>query len=166
MKRLADLTPAQVAEIVAAIPDDEWDVPDLRPAIKHAGVDTTRALRGLLQLQPVPRYPTTGMVLIGAAPGGEVIARRYGSSTHGGSWAWRRFPAGTPEAQIVGSAALARRPGARADITKPELLARRARLQAQVDAIDRAILVLEEVAAAQAALDAARRKLSDTLQLP
>ena len=165
MKRLSDLTPAQVAEIVAAIPDDEWDVPDLEPAIKHAGVDTTRALRSLLKLPAAPRYPTTGVVLLGAAPGGEIIARRYGSSTHGGSWAWRRFPAGTSEAQITGSSALARRPGARSDITKPELLARRACLQAQVDVIDRALLVLDEVAAAQAALDAARRRLSDTLSL-
>lgn len=165
MKRLADLTSAQVAEIVAAIPDDEWDVPDLQPAIKHAGVDTARSLRGLLGLPSAPRYPTTGMVLLGTAPSGEVIARRYGSGTSGGSWTWRRFPAGTTEAQVAEAAVLARRPGARADITKPELLARRARLQAQIDVIDRALVVLDEVEAAQAALDAARRRLGDTLRL-
>ena len=158
------LSPAQLAEIVAGIPDDEWDVPDLQPAIKHAGIDTTRALRGLLKLPAAPRYPTTGMVLTGTVSTGEVVVRRYGSGTSGGSWLWRRFPAGTTEEQVTTAATLGRRPGAREDITEPELLSRRARLQAQIDVIDRALAVLQEVKTAESALAAARRRLGDTLR--
>lgn len=48
----ANLDPAHMQSILDAIPDTDWDVPDLQPAIKHAGIDSYRYLRALLGLPP------------------------------------------------------------------------------------------------------------------
>lgn len=143
----AELTPGALSAILAGIPDAEWDVPDIQPAIKHAGIADTRYLRQLLGLPVMSSRKSVGDLVI-ATVHGCIVARHYGLTRSGAALFWRRFPLGTTEDEV--RASLPQRKARPIALpTAASVRAEATALRARLDAVEAAASALEAVEAAQ-----------------
>lgn len=183
--RAEEMGPHRITALLACVPDDTWDEPDMALALKLENVAHTRFLRIMLGLPPVADEPRTGDLVVATVADGQVIGRVYARPSREGRrhqiWLWRRFPPGTTEEAVKISASevrmrkgpagiILRRDGAReatslgraAQIstsilpTASALRERRAKLAAQVEVALREIDAQIEAAVALEAAELAR----------
>jgi hypothetical protein len=142
-----ELAPGALSAILAGISDAEWDVPDIQPAIKHAGIADARYLRQLLGLPAFQGRRAVGDLIVATAHG-YVIARLYTLFGSGAAFVWRRFPLGTTEDEVR-AVLPARKPRPLPLPTAASVRAEATALRARLDAVEAAASALEAVEAAQ-----------------